>query len=847
MMLMLFYQHSAEDILQELSSSPDGLSKQQAAQRLQRYGANELTLRGKPLWKRIIEPFANVFMGVLFIAVLISVWHHAYFDALIVLVIMLTSATINYIQQFSTERILRSLRKKSAQYVEVLRHGERHEVLASHLVPGDIVMIGEGDKVPADLRIIEANSLHADESVLTGESVPVAKSAEPLRSQKEVYEQTNILFQGSFVVSGSATAIVVRTGNTTEFGRIAALTGKAPDTTSSPVQKKIDRLISYIIAVVFGVAIGAFILALVRGIEIGEAIQFVIAISVSAVPESLPVAISVILALGMRRMAAKRALVRSMSAIETVGVITTIATDKTGTLTENKLSVQETWQPQWSVHDLPSIIHKTITLHGEKARDPLDVALISFTAAEEMIDLKGEAISRLPFDQAVSMSGNVWHHRGKHELVIKGAPEKIFERSSLTKPQREEAEAALQQLTSQGYRVIALASAPIKGPISGFEEVHTSLKLGFVGLVAVADTLRPAARRAIATARRAGVSVRMITGDHLETAYSIGLKLGLVESRDQVFDSRRMSELSDDELAHEAYRARVFSRVTPENKFRILQVLRAKEITAMTGDGVNDVPALANAHVGVAMGSGSQIAKDAGDIVLLDDNFASIVHAMREGRIIYANIRRMLLYLLSTNIGEVATMIGALIVGLPAPLLPVQILWINLVTDTTMVIPLGLEPGEKTVMKQHPISPTAPLFTRYMISRIVLVAGVMALLALGLYAYFEVNYGHDYAQTIVFTALVVIQWANAFNTRSLYESAFSRIRTWSRPFWIGLSIAVSLQLIALFGPLQEVFHIHPVSLGHLAIVSLVAFMSAIVVVEIHKAIGRRLYQSREDA
>ncbi|MCD8561595.1 HAD-IC family P-type ATPase [Candidatus Saccharibacteria bacterium] len=498
---MLFYKYSTEDVLRELSSSQEGLSKQQADARFEKYGANEIVLKGKPLWKRIVEPFANIFMAVLFVAVLVSLWHHAYLDAIIVLVIMLTSAVINYIQQFSTERILRSLQKKNAQYVEVLRHGERHEVLASQLVPGDVIMIGEGDKVPADLRVIEASSLRTDESVLTGESAPVSKSAETLRTDKEVYEQANILFQGSFVVSGSATAVVIRTGNNTEFGRIAALTGKAPDSASSPVQKKIDKLITYIISIVFGVAIGAFILALARGIEFTEALQFVLALSVSAVPESLPVAISVILALGMRRMAAKKALVRSMAAIETVGVITTIATDKTGTLTENKLSVQETWQPEWSDHHLPSIMHKTITLHNEKARDPLDVALISFTAAEDIIDLKGEAVSRLPFDQAVSMSGNVWHHKGAHELVIKGAPEQVMSKSRLTAAQKKDAEAALQQLTSQGYRVIALASAPITEPISGFHEMHASLKLSFVGLIAVADTLRPAARRAIARTR----------------------------------------------------------------------------------------------------------------------------------------------------------------------------------------------------------------------------------------------------------------------------------------------------------------------------------------------------------
>ena len=836
---MLFYQQSAEDTLRDVSSTANGLSKHEASERLKRNGANEIKIKGEPLWKKLVEPFANIFMAVLFLAVLISLWHHAVFDAVIILVIIMASAIIYYVQRFSTERILRSLQKKNAQHVDVVRGGETYEIEATHLVVGDVIRLNEGDKIPADIRLLQADGLRTDESVLTGESVPVSKSAETLRGKKEVYEQTNMAFQGSFVVSGHALGVVVFTGNTTEFGRIATLAGSAPDS-ASPVQKKIDKLISYIIAVVAGVAIMAFILAIARGIEFAEALRFVIALSVSAVPESLPVAISVILVLGMRRMAGKKALVRSMGAIETIGVITTIATDKTGTLTKNLLSVQETWQPSWSKHHLPTVVHKTINHHGDSSKDPLDVALIGFTAAEEAVQLKGESVAKLPFDQAFSMSGNIWHHRGEHELVVKGAPEQIMARSSLTKAEEAEITTALTQLTSQGYRVIALATTSVKGPFSEFGEMHPKTTLDFAGLVAVADTLRPSARAAIATARRAGVSVRMITGDHLETAYAIGLKLGLIDSRDQVFDSRLMGDMSDDELALAAHNARVFSRVTPENKFRILQVLKLKEVTAMTGDGVNDVPALAGAHVGVAMGSGSQIAKDAGDIILLNDDFAGIVRAMREGRIIFANIRRMLFYLLSTNIGEVLTTIAALIVGLPMPLAPVQILWINLVTDTTMVIPLGLEPGEKTVMKQKPVSPDAPILGKYMISRIILVAIVMCVVGLSLYAYFSAQYGTAYGQTIAFVALVVIQWANAFNARSTFESVFTRLKVWNGAFWIGLTISVILQWVALFGPLQGLLHVHPVAIGDVFIVSVIAFVAAIVAVEIHKYFGRKL-------
>lgn len=842
---MLFYQQSTEDALNELSSSIEGLSTYQASQRLKQYGPNEITLKGESFWKKIIEPFANVFMGVLFLAVIISFWHHAIFDAVIILIIMLTSATIYYVQRFSTERILRSLQQKSTKEVEVLRNGVATSVEVLNLVPGDIVKLSEGDKVPADVRLLEATSLKADEAVLTGESVPVDKITEPLSGKKEVYDQANILFQGSFVVSGSATGVVIYTGNTTEFGRIAALTGKAPDSVTSPVQRKIDKLLSIIIAVIAAIAVVAFIVAVVRGMDITEALRFVIALSVSAVPEGLPVAISVILVLGMRRMAAKKALVRNMNAIETIGVITTIATDKTGTLTENVLSVQETWQPEWSDHHLPTVVHRTINHHSERTHDPLDVALISFTAAEEAVNLKGSSVAKLPFDQAFAMSGNVWNHRGKHELVVKGAPEQLMMRSHLTRAQMSEVTKAVVQLTSQGYRVIALATAPLDKPLETFQEMHPKLKLQFAGLVAVADTLRPSARRAIAAARQAGVSVRMITGDHFETAFAIGLKLGLVESRDQVFDSRLMIDMTDKQLAAKAHNARVFSRVTPENKFRILKVLKLKEVTAMTGDGVNDVPALANADVGVAMGGGSQIAKDAGDIILLNNDFASIVRAMREGRIIFSNIRRMLVYLLSTSTGEVLTTLGALFAGVPLPLVPIQILWVNLVTDTTMVIPLGLEPGEKSVMKRKPVKPDAPILGKYMISRIVMCAVIIALTALGLYAYYANLYGIAYGQTIVFVALVAIQWANAFNMRSTYDSLITRLKVRHGAFWAAFIFSVLLQGLALFGPLQEPLHVHPVAVGDVFIVTLIALAAAVIPVEIHKAFGRRFIRKAD--
>lgn len=829
---MLYYTKTASATLKELGTSRRGLADSEAAERLRLHGPNVVRVAGEPLWRKLIEPFANVFMAVLFIAAIVSMLQHALIDGIIIIAIMVISATIYYVQKFSTERILRALKKHDRHLVGVLREGKTVQLDASKLVPGDIILLHEGEKIPADARIIDADSQRVDESQLTGESQPVSKQPEALEKDKEVYERTNMLFQGSFVVTGEAIAVVVSTGNETEFGQMAALASEVDSV--SPVQKKIDKLVAQIIGVVAGLAIVAFGLAIFRGMELSESLRFVIALSVSAVPESLPVAISVILVLGMRRMAAKKALVRNMRAIETVGVITTIATDKTGTLTRNKLTVGATWQPEPS-RNFKEIIGRTVNYQGGKMHDPLDTAFFEYGASAS----RQPAVENFPFDHETSMSGNLWHSGNSFDLFIKGAPEAVLAHCELTENEHEKAMAELQRLSAAGFRVIAIAHQTLKRRMNSLKELSGN-NLHFDGFVGVADVLRLEAKSAIQAALKAGVSVRMITGDHYETAFHIGRELGMLHHRDQVFDSRKMTTMTDEELEKVVNDIRVFSRVTPDRKYRLLAVLKKRNITAMTGDGVNDVPALVGAHVGISMGSGAGIAKDAGDIILLDDNFKSIVDAMREGRTIFANIQRMLYYLLSTNAGEVLTMIGSLIIGMPVPLMPVQILWINLVTDTALVIPLGLEPGEKAQMTSAPRSPLAPILSKFIISRMILVALTMAALTLVLYAYYSAAGGHEYGRTIAFSSLVVMQWANALCARSERDSLFVRLGTLNAKFYVGLAIAVLLQLLVLFGPLAAVLHISPVAIGDLVISGVIAFSVPIVLVEIHKFLGRQL-------
>ena len=829
---MNYYNFSPQETLKKLKTSPSGLSQNEAKKRLAESGLNEIKVAGKPLWKKILEPITDVFMLVLIFAGVISIFHGDTLDAIIIFAIVVVNAGISYVQEYSTEKILRELRKTSEQIVEVVRGGKTLKISKSHLVAGDIVQLSEGDKIPADGRILSANSVRVDESMLTGESLPITKTAELIEHKNlEAYQQTNMLFQGAFVISGNLQMAVTATGSNTEFGKLAELSSQI--SSESPVQAKINKLVRKIIFFAIGLAVVAFGLSLWRGTEFVEAVKFVLTMSVSFVPEGLPIAISIILALGMRKMAREKALVRNLRAIETVGVITTIATDKTGTLTENRLTLQKFH----SLKPEDEFYHTIFEAknNSEKTRDPLDIALDDFIKMSGKTFSTHEPLRAFGFNQDLAMSGNLSHAGEKFVLSAKGAPEKMMALAKISAKQKKEIQQKLEEYTGEGFRVLAIVRAELSKEIEKLEEIPANAKFEFVGLIAVADILRSTSAKAIREARAAGVSVRMITGDHPETAFHIGEKLGLADSRDQIFDASAIDNLSDEELEKAVSKARVFARITPESKFKILKILEKTEITAMTGDGVNDVPALAGANVGFAMGSGSEIAKDASDIVLLDDNFKSIITAMKEGRIIVSNISKMLFYALSTNAGEAATMIGALILGIPLPLVPVQILWINLVTDSTLIIPLGLEPANGEIMKRKPSAPNSPILSKTHIARMAWVAILMAAMAIFTYTYYARTLGVDAARTLTFTLLAVVQWANAINSRNLDKSIFAKnSHAFNGKFWIGMALAIGLQLVAIFTPLSEMLHVSPVPLGDMLFVSAIAFVSPIILVEIHK-------------
>ena len=826
---MSWYQSTTEKIYKELKTSTNGLSNQEAAARLNTYGPNQLSVHKDPWWRVVIEPFRNVFAAVLGAAAIVSLLSHETLDAVIITAIITVNAIIFYTQHYATSRVLRSLKKHSVQKVTALRGGEQITISSIDLVPGDIIFLSEGERVAADVRIVHADALQIDESSLTGESTPVRKHPAVLTNQRQIYEQENMAFQGTYVVAGSAQAVIVETGSRTEYGKIAKLA--ATGQSKSPVQVKIDHLITLLVRAITVVAVIVFFLSLMRGIPMGEAVRFVLSLSVSAVPEGLPVALTVIIVLGMRRMARQKALVRSFKAIEDIGLITTIATDKTGTLTKNRLSVVD----RWSMTSDTSLDRTTGNAIDGSAKnpDPLDTALM-----EHLKGKKPQPADKIyPFDLSLRMSGAYVQKDGI--IYIKGSPEHLLTKSKLTKDQRHAAESAMHELASKGYRVIAFATYKAGHKAPNDLSVIGKSDLDFAGYLAFADELRSEAPAAIRAAQAAGISVRLITGDHYETAYNIGKNIGLAAHPSQVIKGTDLPSETK-ALAAVIKDKTVFARILPEDKFKILKALKETEITAMTGDGVNDVPALANAHVGIAMGSGSDIARDAGGIVLLNDNFATIIKAIAEGRKIFDNIRRMLFYLLSTSLGEVITMIGALLFGLPLPVTAIQILWINLVTDTALVLPLGLEPAEEGHMKRPPRRPKDPLLSRMLLSRMGVIALTMAIVTLIIVAILH-GRGQDvaYIQTVAFMALIAAQWTNAFNARSEYQSSFSRLKNKNYGLLVGFIIAFGLQMTVMFGPLQSVFNIQDVPLTTLLISSVVMAIAILSAGEVHKFFSRR--------
>ncbi len=827
--------------LADLGSSEQGLTTLEANKRLIKYGPNEVTAKSTPLWKRILEPFRSYFVVIILGAAILSIVEKKFFEAAIISTIVVINALIFYFQQFSASRVLQSLQARDKHKVSVLRDGEIKNLLSAEIVPGDVIKISEGMKVPADGRIIESNHIQADESVLTGESLPVHKHADAIKGVKQVYDQENMLFKGTYIKGGMGSMLVTSTGNKTQFGTINTLAANADDG-KMLIESKIDDLTKKLLIGILIVSIIVFSLAVFRGIVLEEALRFTLSIVVSAVPEGLPVAMTLVLLFSAHRMAKQKALVKKIAAMETLGVVTLIVTDKTGTITKNKLSIVDTFSMHANTHDFYIAIRTSLNGDRRETEDPLDQILYQAVASINVP--KGwKTVKEFPFDQQLRVSAVLYATPEGHRLCVKGAPEHLLgyvSKSSVAK----KAHLILKGFVQKGYRTIAIGYKQVD---EGLENLNRTTLQGLEldGLVALSDQLRENVQSVIKEAYQAGIRVVMLTGDHVETARYVAKQVGIAQHDTEVSTGAALNTSKPEAIRTALLKIRAFGRVLPEHKFKLLQATKHYEVTAMTGDGVNDIPALIEADVGFAMGSGTDATKDASDVVLMDSNFRTIISAIKTGRTVLANVRKMVVYLLGTSGGEVLTMLLALTFNLPLPITAVMVLWVNLVTDGVSVLPLGLSPSESRHMQQPPRDPRAPLLDGVLLSRAVVLALTMATVVLIIFNHFLPK-GESYSQTAAFLALIVMQWANAFNMNYEFKSWVHNIVKPNIILLGAIGFSILVNVAVFMTPLKATFGLVSLSPRDAALAIVIPVIAALFSCDIHKLITRNYGKKTAD-
>lgn len=889
---MKWHNLTNEEALNKLDSTRSGLSEEKAMERIRQYGPNELKEKAR-ISRMVVflRQFASPLIYILLIAAIIElVVMHKPTDAVVILAVVVVNSIIGFVQEGRAERAMEALKQLAVPQAKVLRGGNAVKVAAKHLVPGDIIMIEAGDKVPADARLLEAVNLTIDESILTGESVPVHKFTGAIEGQATVADMGNMVHTGCLVVNGRGVAVVTATGMNTEIGKISAqIQGVKPPHT--PLQRNIARLSRHIGIVVLSIIAALIGVGVLREYTFQEMFPLGIAAAVSAIPEGLPVMVTVVLALGMRRMAQRHVLIRKLLAVETMGAITVICSDKTGTLTESEMTLRRLYLPGREIEvtgvgyrpegeflenghrleiqkdeDLLLALRisalcndSTLKSDGDKYQllgDPTEGALLVAALKagfnQEMLRREHPRLAELPFESEKRYMATLHHQQnGKAIAYVKGSVDRVLAMSrslfvngipqEMTFEDRREIEEVNIEMASKALRVMAIAYAEFPASPKQLSAGHLEGALTFVGLVGMIDPPRPEAKRAVYDCKRAGVKVVMITGDQKATAVAIAKELDLPSG--EAVTGLELGEMSDEELRTKIEHISVFARVEPHHKLRIVTALKAKGYNvAMTGDGVNDGPALRAADIGIAMGiKGTDVAREASDMILTDDNFASIVSALERGRVIFSNIRRSVFYLLSTSIGELCTWMAALIVGIPLPVVAVQILWINLVTDGICTIPLGLEPKHRNVLEEPPRQKKAGIVYRGMLQRIAFIAPIMAVGTFLIFRWELPRVGLEEARTMAFCILVAFQWFNALNARSDQQSLFKLGLFSNRWLLGGIGLGIILQMVVIYAPpFQRLFHTVSLDLVDWGIIALVA-SSILAAEEMRKLAAPRIF------
>jgi P-type Ca2+ transporter type 2C len=824
-----------------------GLTSAEVAQRAAQHGPNLLReTPPKSAARMLFDQFADFMIVVLIAAAIVSGIVGEAKDTIVIVVIVVLNAVIGFIQEYRAERAMAALKQLAAANAVVCREGERSVVPAAEVVPGDVVLLEAGNKVPADLRLVEAVRLKVDESLLTGESATVDKHCDPCTgTDLPLGDRRNLAFKGTTATHGRGRGIVVATGMATELGRIAALLD-AGETVRTPLQKRLAA---------FGKRLGLGVLAICAivfavGLLRGEApvLMFLTAVSlaVAAIPEALPAVVTISLALGAAKMVREHALIRRLPAVETLGSVTYICSDKTGTLTQNKMRVEEVFaagtllrggalpspgEPWASLYRALALSNDaTRSRHGKPIGDPTETAL--FAAALEAgydksaLEKDTARVAELPFDSQRMRMTTLHRHDGGVVAYTKGAPEAVLPLCTTEQDAigavplaRDAVLAAAMRMAGDGLRVLAIAQRHWSALPSAHDAAVIESELTLVGLVGLLDPPRHEAREAVGLCRSAGITPVMITGDHPATARTIARQLGIVTDDGVVVTGPELAAMPDDAFRERVADIRVYARVDPAQKIRIVEALQAKgEFVAMTGDGVNDAPALKRADIGVAMGKGgTDVAKEASSLVLLDDNFATIVAAVREGRRIYDNIRKFISYVMTGNSGEIWTIFLAPFLGLPIPLLPIQILWVNLVTDGLPGLALAVEPAERGVMRRPPRPPRESIFAHGMWQHILWVGLTMGAVCLFVQA-LTIRTGTGHWQTMVFTVLTFSQLGLAMAARSERESLFRLGLSTNWPLLGAVVLTVALQAAIVYVPwLNEVFDTAPLTVGEVVI------------------------------